>query len=245
MFLRCTLLACCAGLFAACQADGETPGGPKGSGPDPAAAAGMDWAPATWPLLDASTAAEAEAAIDGATSCPNPLNHGLALPFDFTETVAYYDFEGTTAQEMRAQIAPQQPQPGIDAEAIWEIGWSFESPDNCYTASWSLQLDVTYRFPRWTPSEDADPRLASAWDAYVDALWCHEYGHTDIGVAATLAAQQALEAIGPQFSCAALQIVADRTFNRVVRQYLDEEALYDRNTNHGETTGARFPQALY
>lgn len=176
------------------------------------------------------------------TRCADPLAGMDSLPFSAGEILDAYRFSGTTEIEMREEIDAQTPiEGGFAAFTAYSVRWSFHSNDACRSATWDVHLTIEYTFPEWERSEEADPAVAAAWDRYVDALWCHELGHTAIAVDFVSAFVEAAGSLDAAESCMHLEIAAQDQFDALLVSSNDAQEQYDSETMHGATMGAIFP----
>jgi predicted secreted Zn-dependent protease len=104
-----------------------------------------------------------------------------------------------------------------------------------------VTVDVTYEYPEWEPSASASPALAESWETYMDALFCHEYGHAKHGLDCANDVYTALAAIDSGGDCNTQQTEADAAFAAILDEYNQLDIQYDEETNHGATMGAVFP----
>jgi predicted secreted Zn-dependent protease len=105
----------------------------------------------------------------------------------------------------------------------------------------SIQLDIEYTMPEWQVAQTASPELEAAWQTYLDALWCHEYGHTDIALTGANDAFDTLTMILEQEGCADGADLAQMAFDEILDVAREQGDAYDEETIHGETMGAVFP----
>jgi predicted secreted Zn-dependent protease len=185
----------------------------------------------------AGAAGHAGSAGAGLTHCPEPLVAGDTSHLDATEHVETYAVSGTTAQQLRQSIDTNRGHE-YDAETVWNIHWSFQ---NCQDPQWSLTLDIAYSMPSWAAPSTADAALLDSWHTYLDALYCHEYGHGEIGLDCANAVYDALSDLQPTGDCDALSVAATTEFESVLAECRTRETAYDADTNHGATMGAVFP----
>jgi predicted secreted Zn-dependent protease len=161
-----------------------------------------------------------------------------------TATTVYYDVVGASADELRAQLDWRYPTGRQDAYTDWWVQWGYDyaqTASGCSVRSLSVTVDVTITFPHWTPPGDVSPELEEQWRAYLAALRVHEDGHKRIALEAANEIATALSSLPVYPSCAKLERDADATGQRILERYRQQELTYDRETEHGDTQGARFP----
>ena len=170
-------------------------------------------------------------------SCQEPVAAGDQSHLTASEQDESYAVTGTTADQLRLSI--NQNRPGdYDALTTWNIAWSFQ---NCTNPQWLVSLDVVYDLPRWDAPTSADSALVARWHRYLDALYCHEYGHGKLGLDCANSAYAALAALQPSGDCDALTAMATATFQGILDDCKAREVQYDADTMHGATMGAIFP----
>jgi predicted secreted Zn-dependent protease len=170
-------------------------------------------------------------------SCPAPLLTGDHSRFEATEQLDTYAVSGTTEQELRLSINAHRGHE-YDALTTWHIGWSFE---DCASPVWHLALDITYSMPDWEAPADANTELVSSWQSYMDALYCHEYGHGKIALDCANEIFEGLSVLGGSNDCDAIKAAATAEAERVIEGCNAREVAYDAETEHGATMGATFP----
>ncbi|HVR20169.1 MAG TPA: DUF922 domain-containing protein [Polyangiaceae bacterium] len=171
------------------------------------------------------------------TSCDDPLAAGDVSRLIATDDLQTYAVMGNTADELRASINANRGR-DYDALTTADINWTFR---DCTNPTWSVALDIVYDMPEWNPPTNADPALVASFAAYIDALWCHEYGHGEIGIECANDLYDALSSIPATGDCVALQSTAEAETQRIVDVCRVANEQYDAETNHGATMGAVFP----
>ena len=160
----------------------------------------------------------------------------------------YYQIEGSTAGELRAQMNQLGPADRLgqhDAYTKWYVSWSYPysiEGGECATGPVEVEVEVTFTLPQWDPPADASQELMGKWNAYMTALQTHEDGHKDIAIQAGNEILQTLEALLAYPTCSELEKAADAAGEGVLDQYRQQETIYDRTTDHGATRNLRFPQ---
>ncbi len=191
--------------------------------------------------------------------------HALALPLAASPEVAHaaiaasttglnvttrtiwYDVRGGSDDELAKQVQALGPRDGAGAwgaSTAWSFTWSFvAAPDagGCRVAEPRVDLTLTFTYPRWTPSTDAEPELVARWQGYLEAATLHEQGHAGLATDAGTSLVAALRQAPASATCDGLEEVTDRVAERVLAQHALRQALYDVQTDHGQTQGAKFP----
>jgi predicted secreted Zn-dependent protease len=153
--------------------------------------------------------------------------------------IIYYDIEGATEEELRAQLDQLGPVDSSgykgDALAEWFISWNWPGygTDNCDLSQAEVSYTVKVIFPHWTPPEDASNNLVIKWFNYTYNLAKHEQGHVDYVVTNYQIVGEAIKGA----TCETADAAAEAALEPL--RAFDLE--YDRQTGHGQTQGARFP----
>jgi predicted secreted Zn-dependent protease len=156
------------------------------------------------------------------------------------EAVDTYTVTGSTADEIRQSINANRDG-DFDAFTSWYLTWQY-STSACDGSGLVVLVEIAYSLPEWDEPPAADAALVDEWNAYMDALLCHEYGHARFGLEAANEVYTELSTIDAGGDCAAQQTQADAAFQRILDDYVAREVAYDEATNHGATMGAVFPQ---
>jgi predicted secreted Zn-dependent protease len=174
---------------------------------------------------------------NGPSSCVNPIETVDLSRLDASEAFEPYVVTGNSANQIRQSINQNR---GMDYDAYtgWELRWSF---GDCAGNGLVVTVDVTYVYPEWEPSANASPELTESWDTYMDALFCHEYGHAKHGLDCANEVFTALSAIDAGGDCNAQQAEADAAFDDILADCNERDVEYDEETDHGATMGAVFP----
>ena len=165
-----------------------------------------------------------------------------------SERTVYYRIEGDTAWDLRQQMDHLGPldEDGHRWSALthWRIRWSYRylrGIGRCATGPVKVELEIVYTIPRWEPPASAEEELVERWEEYMTALVAHEQGHAEIAKQAAQAVQQAVQDLPDYPTCHALEYEADALGERILEEFRQRQAEYDRLTEHGLTQGACFP----
>jgi len=172
-------------------------------------------------------------------ACPSPFTTVDLSNLDAEEILEPYAVTGSTANEIRQSINQNRGR-DYDAYTDWFISWQYTT-SLCDGSGLRVTVDVTYSVPEWNPPVGADPALVESWESYIDALFCHEFGHALHGLEAANDVYDELSSIDTGGDCAAQQELADAAFQSIIDEYAALEVAYDDETNHGATMGAVFP----
>ncbi len=127
----------------------------------------------------------------------------------------YYNIQGTTAGQLKAQMKRKGPQ-GHWAYSKWWVSWS----SGC-----RVTVKLTYTFPKWTNSHKAPKSLRKSWKRMIKRLWIHERGHGQHGINAGRKIKKS--------GC--------RNPKKIIDKWAAQDKIYDRRTGHGRTQGVHFP----
>ncbi|MHB8845735.1 MAG: DUF922 domain-containing protein [Nitrospirota bacterium] len=175
------------------------------------------------------------------------LKAKVLLPL-VTETQEHYEITGQDEKELRKQMSRNGSSwsdgSTYDSITRWRATWDYgyeRTARMCRPDSFRANIEITIRYPKWTPADDAPSPLREKWDAYLDSLAVHETGHRDMAVEAVEDLTRAIADMPAVPTCADL----DRKIRCLCRermQKLNEFAKdYDRVTRHGFAQGAVFP----
>lgn len=164
--------------------------------------------------------------------------------------IDYYPVSGNTLSQLRQAMnasGPFDPASGrrFDARTNWQVAWRIwvrqaQGQEQCSIERIKVDLMITYILPRL--SDDA--RLSGAdrarWESDWAALKLHEDGHAQHGRDAADAVEYALLRMPPQ-PCAKIEASSNEVGRRVVEDFIQRDAEYDRRTEHGAKPDRRLP----
>lgn len=201
-------------------------------------------APAVTPATPATPATPGTPLITLTTTRPtSPADIGGVKD----DVFRFYDIRGTTAAELRAEIARQGPlSEGARHQAVtnWRITWqplTSSIGGKCSVTSMNLMLTVEIVFPRWVNELGAPLALSENWRKYLTGLLGHEHGHKDIALAGAEEVRQLPKTALPQGTCAASIAAANAAGKAVVDRTVARQRKYDKDTDHGRGQGVRLP----
>ncbi len=149
-------------------------------------------------------------------------------------TFQYYNVSGRDPRAIRVSMnaeRPDDPHDGKpdDAVTIWTYHWSYrEGPEGC---EGKVKFSARVILPRLRGRVSA--AVAARWRAYMARLQIHEAGHARIAYARMGEIKDAFRGA----SCA----VADRRVSAILDEVRQDNAEYDRQTNHGMRQGGVCP----
>jgi predicted secreted Zn-dependent protease len=170
-------------------------------------------------------------------SIPRP---GLHL----TSRTVTYAVRGRTIHQLRDEMARIGPIDDGRHQFAYTWGmyaWKYphqETPEGCRTGKVSTELEIVQTFPEWIGRQGADAITAREWDRWLSATKAHEEGHRKIALATGERIVEQLESLGPQATCGDADRAANELGNKLLKDMRAEHSGYDRDTQHGRTTGA-------
>ena len=162
----------------------------------------------------------------------------------------YHEVHGSSVKALRRDMSAKaikgDPDGGTyDANTAWYDHWNYKTWStnyDCRIIAVKTSVDVTFKFPKWSPSPNAPLELKNEWNRYMKCLHTHEDGHKAHAVKAAQEIERALMAMGPQVNCDVLNSEANALGKSIIARYNQEDVDYDRQTQHGKTQGAAFPK---
>jgi predicted secreted Zn-dependent protease len=166
-----------------------------------------------------------------------------------SEVFKYYDVDGETASDIRADLNRHGPTDGtehrrFDAVTHWHIRWQYEYRDvdaGCRIARVSTKVDIVYSFPRLAGGTLAPSALRKAFGGYLDRLLVHEKGHAQTAIDIARRIEDGIRSLPPAPTCSALGVIANELGHALIKEANRLDIEYDARTEHGGTQGARFP----
>lgn len=156
---------------------------------------------------------------------------------------SYYSINGTTAQELRAQmrkLGPTENRSPYDAYTRYYVKWSYhlrESQDGCQLDDIRVTVATTYTYPRWENYSSGSARLQANWNQYFSKLKTHERGHGLNGANAANEINAMLSQLPAMTNCDELDRTANAQAYDILSQYQRADGEYDQRTNHGINEG--------
>jgi predicted secreted Zn-dependent protease len=166
-----------------------------------------------------------------------------------SEVFKYYDVDGETAQDLRADLNRRGPIDGnehrrFDAVTHWHIAWRYtyrDSAGRCEIATASTHVDISYAFPRLATNGSAPSALRRAFGDYLERLLVHEKGHAQTAIDIGKRIEDGIRTLPPAPMCSALRVIANNLGHSLIEEANRIDVEYDARTDHGRTQGARFP----
>ena len=166
------------------------------------------------------------------------------------ERFDYYDVNGMTADEIRADLNRRGPTDSVehrhfDAVTRWHVRWWVtytEGGRGCKIKAVSTMVQVTYSFPRLADPTSAPAYLRQAFSQYLERLRVHEKGHAQNAIDIAARIEGRIRHLSPAPTCAALGQSADESGHALIKEAIQRDVDYDAETQHGKTQGARFPR---
>ena len=155
-------------------------------------------------------------------------------------SVHYYDVEGKTARQVRAQLNRLGPidsyeQRHMDAVTLWKFDWTWPGRGTpaCDLSSAQVSYRIDLTLPRLAITDETPRAVQLKWNIYLNALTEHELGHVNFVVEH---APDVLAAIKSS-SC----LTADQAAHRVLDTITRHDVEYDSETDHGVIQGVHLP----
>jgi predicted secreted Zn-dependent protease len=193
-------------------------------------------------LVTATCTAPQESGLSEETTAPDASEPELSINY------IYYEITGATATDLRRQMDQSGSIDRFghrhDMYTDWQANWSYPyvaGNHSCAVGPVQVTVAITFTFPNWDKPAQASSTLVAEWNEYLNKAQAHEDGHKEIAVEAGHKILYALKAMPVYPSCAALEQAVDQTGQDILEQFRQKELVYDQETNHGATQGARFP----
>ncbi len=161
---------------------------------------------------------------------------------------AYYDIQGTTAEQLGTQLYQQGP---LDVggkrfagKTDGSLGWSYsysKPGGKCALVTANIELEVVFSLPRWDIPPNTPPELVDKWNKFSAALQTHENGHRDIFTTKSYEFAENVKALPVFATCDELNRAITLAGQRMVDESQRQNIEYDDRTEHGKTQGAVFP----
>ena len=167
---------------------------------------------------------------------------------DLREKHEYYEITGSVEKELREQMTRKNiawsDGKKYDSVTSWHVEWGYEhhrSMQSCSAEAFQASVEITIRYPRWVPADDAAQELVQKWDGYLASLVLHEEGHRDMVVEAIEDITRSVARMPAAPTCAELDRLVRSLCHERMAKLNDEAKSYDVATLHGSAQGAVFP----
>ena len=172
----------------------------------------------------------------------------LSVAYANDVQLVYYDIVGNSANSLRHELDINGPldKDGkrFDGLTKWHVTWTYRyapTEAGCKFTEINTSVEGTTTLPRWVDGDSATNSLIRKWQNYIAALRLHEDGHYAHGVGAA----KEIEDLGQSFhvsdNCSTIAKKFNDQASSILEKYMAMDAIYDHDTNHGQTQGARFP----
>jgi predicted secreted Zn-dependent protease len=165
-----------------------------------------------------------------------------------TEKYEYYEIKGSSEKELRIQMCRNgcRVNDGNTYDSVtawhWRMDYGYgRAPGACSADSFTVALEIDYRYPQWVDAGNAPQPLVDKWNDYMKHLVTHETGHRDIAVEAAAGLSRAVAALPPARSCDELDREVRALGHERMKKLNNDEKGYDETTGHGKAQGAVFP----
>jgi predicted secreted Zn-dependent protease len=170
------------------------------------------------------------------------------LPPLVTESYEYYDVCGCCEEDLKCDLKKKcitwKDGNKYDSLTTWDVKWDYAydlDSGSCLSDSFRATVHITFRYPRWIPTDDAPPSLVEKWDNYLSSLTHHENGHRDRVVAAAADLSRDVAQLPPSMTCAELDRQIQSLSRKRLEMMKENQRNYDDMTKHGAAQGAVFP----
>jgi predicted secreted Zn-dependent protease len=178
------------------------------------------------------------------TAPMHKLPEALPPQVKVSEDFQYYDIDGITSDELRAQMKHNgttwNDGKVYAALTTWDIRYHYDikQQDGSYRLSdISTNVDIVFHMPNLVRSKAPQP-LTLSWDSYLGNLKTHEFGHRDIAVNTGRELYQELAALGSYSSKDELDAQAKALVKVRFHRLKEAQIEYDAETHHGIKQGA-------
>ncbi len=155
----------------------------------------------------------------------------------------FYDVEGTDIRSLLTSVRQRGPRDDAGAWAAstaWTFGWAYQPvlAEACRAASATVDLQLTFTYPRLAVSSTVAQPVADAWTRYLTNVETHEQGHAQIAQAAAAELADTIRAVPAQPTCDDLAPAISAAATDVLQRHAQAQLAYDRETQHGVAQGA-------
>ena len=171
--------------------------------------------------------------------------HEILPQVQVKEKFDYYEIDGTTQDELRAQMKSNGTSWNdgkvYAALTTWDIHYHYDitSTNGRYSlSSIKTDVDIVFHLPRLKPSPRTPEQLIASWNTYLGHLKTHEFGHRDIAVRIVREIYQALSSLGSSTSKSELDQEAGNLVQAKFQKLKQDQIDYDMETRHGKLQGA-------
>lgn len=170
------------------------------------------------------------------------------VPPSVKETYEYYEIRGNSEDQLRSEMCRNgckwKDGKIYDSVTDWHVKWDYDydsAPRTCSADSFTVSVDITFRYPKWARTDDVPGPLAAKWDNYMKSLVEHETGHRDMAVKAAAELSRAVAGLPPAPTCAELDRAVRSLCHERLKKLNADAKEYDETTRHGSVQGAVFP----
>ena len=171
--------------------------------------------------------------------------HELPSQVQVKEKFDYYEIDGSTTDELRAQMKRNgtawNDGKVYAALTTWDIHYHYDiTPTNggYVLSAINTTVDVVIHLPKLVPSAKTPVQLISTWNSYLQHLKTHEFGHRDIAIGIGKDIYQSLAALGSSTSKSELDREAQDLVKAKFKRLKEDQIAYDQETRHGKEQGA-------
>lgn len=189
-----------------------------------------------------------EPVIESLTGSEAPGGLTLSKPVYTVIDVETYDVAGTTEREVLESLRALGPTShGRDFFGLTETEmsyryWKVPTEEGCKLEQIRLDLHVVVTLPKWEPPRGTPYELKRDWGRFEAALRRHEDGHREIAEWSAREVYHAIRSLRTP-TCDTIDDAAREVARRLRETGELRQASFDRQTNHGWSQGAVWPQS--
>jgi predicted secreted Zn-dependent protease len=200
-------------------------------------------------LTIASVSLEAQESTDKTQADKNIAmqQKDCIIPPVVKEKYQYYEVWGICEKDLHGDLKQKcitlTDGKKYDSITMWKINWDYgynSTVNTCKADNFIVNVEVTFRLPKWVPTDKAPHALVDKWDTFVRHLLTHEKGHRDLAIAAAAKLARSVAELPPMQTCADIDKEVQALSRVRMKELKEEEKEYDVTTNHGQTQGAFF-----
>jgi predicted secreted Zn-dependent protease len=154
-------------------------------------------------------------------SVSTPQLDSPAIDLDTTQSTTYYSVSGSTTEEIFASIEENGPtddvgQQGSGLTSVeWEYKWTGDqaASGECSIRGLSIRATIVVELPQHEDEAGLSETVRANWLAYVQGVAEHEQRHVDIYFQGAREIKAAMEEVGVEPTCDALEALIDDIWN--------------------------------
>jgi predicted secreted Zn-dependent protease len=176
---------------------------------------------------------------------PLRIEHERPPQVKVKETYQFYDIDGKTPDELRAQMKRNgttwNDGKVYAALTTWDIRYHYDITHNngrYQLSEIGTEVDIVFHLPKLVPSPGTPDHLSLSWNTYLENLKTHEVGHRDLAVSIGEEIYQALASLESSVDKRELDRCAQSLIKAKFKRLKQVQIDYDAETHHGIKQGA-------